>query len=447
MLIRGPVHSGRLTRRTGTEFSFQQNRAGAIAYESDEEAAWDEEASFDSDTPDGYEDGYQEDEYDESVDDDAFASSDLYQSSYAAGASTDESAFDEDDDYALEQAADNEAEENEEGWDAEGDEPISEERALVLAGNGPSGRRWAAGTGSNEVVVYQELGSTAPVFIAGSGKITVPGMLGHVPLAPRAARPRPFYMHSFLFGVLVVSLVVAGVALIPLSGRQTLLNAFTSWAGVIAPPQAPAVRFQNYIVHYGDTLDSIASKFGVPPGGILEINNLASGDQLFLGFKIKIPLDSQYGADFHPLLNIPLAPTNTPDPPYGYGILVQGFSSFGVSDYFGDPWAGSFGQCTWWAAHKRPDENFAGIGDAWTWANGARARGYTVTADPVVNATVAFDAGVEFAGGIGHVAHVEQILSNGWILISEMNFFGNNGGWGRVDYRYITPGPGVWFIH
>ena len=135
------------------------------------------------------------------------------------------------------------------------------------------------------------------------------------------------------------------------------------------------------------------------------------------------------------------------DPPYGYGILVPGFSSFGVSDYFGDPWAGSFGQCTWWAAHKRPDENFAGIGDAWTWANGARARGYTVTADPVVNATVAFDPGVEFAGGIGHVAHVEQILSNGWILISEMNFFGNNGGWGRVDYRYITPGPGVWFIH
>ncbi|HEX6778935.1 MAG TPA: hypothetical protein VF099_12080, partial [Ktedonobacterales bacterium] len=114
MLIRGPVHSGRLTRRTGTEFSFQQDRAGAIAYESDEEAAWDEEASFDSDTPDGY----QEDEYDESADDGAFASSDLYQSSYEDDASDNESAFDEDDDYALEQAADNEAEENEGGWDA-----------------------------------------------------------------------------------------------------------------------------------------------------------------------------------------------------------------------------------------------------------------------------------------------------------------------------------------
>lgn len=445
MLIRGPVHSSKLTKRTSTEFSFQQDRARAVAYEMEEEAAWDEEASFDPDAPDGYEDDYQEDDYHE-ADDAGFGSSDLYESSYDDGASynEDEPAFAEEDDYEQEQA---DGDENGGGWDAGDDGPISEERALVLADDDTSGRRRAGGKGSNEVIVYQELGSTAPVFIAGSGKIPVPGVLGHHPLAPRAARPRPFYMHSIAFGALVVSLLIAGVALIPISGHQPLLNVFSSWAGVVAPPQAPAVKYQNYIVHYGDTLESIADKFGVQQGGILEINNLASGDQLFLGFRIKIPLDPQYGADFHPLLDIPLAPTNTPPPPYGYGVLVPGFDSFGVSDYFGDPWAGSFGQCTWWAAHKRPDENFAGIGDAWTWANGARARGYTVTADPVVNATVEFDPGVESAGGIGHVAHVEQILDNGWILISEMNFAGNGGGWGRVDYRYITAGPGVWFIH
>ena len=441
MLIRGPVHSGKLIRRASTEFSFQQDRMQADAYGIDEEAAWDEEVQFDSDTPDGYEDDHQEDEYDASEDEAAFGSSDLYQSAYEDGESYE-------DDYALEQAAaDDEAEGDEEGWDAGDDEQISEERALVPAGNGPSGRRRGSGKSSHEVMIYQELGSTAPVFIAGSGQVSVPGVLGHVPLAPRAARPRPFYMHSFLFGALVVSLVVAGVALIPLSARQPLLNAFTSWAGVIAPPQAPAVKFQNYIVHYRDTLESIASKFGVQQGGILEINNLASGDQLFLGFKIKIPLDPQYGSDFQPLLNIPMPPDTTPSPPYGFGVLVPGFDSFGVQDYFGDPWAGSFGQCTWWAAHKRPDESFGGIGDAWTWADGARARGYTVTADPVINATVAFAPGVESAGGIGHVAHVEQILPDGWVLISEMNFSGNGGGWGRVDYRYITPGPGVWFIH
>jgi surface antigen len=110
------------------------------------------------------------------------------------------------------------------------------------------------------------------------------------------------------------------------------------------------------------------------------------------------------------------------------------------------PWAYSFGQCTWWVRYKRRDENLTWMGDAWNWANSARARGLTVTT-AAINATVVFAPYVQGAGGLGHVAHVEQVLSDGWVLVSEMNFAWNGGGEGRVSYRFIHVGEGVWFIH
>lgn len=147
----------------------------------------------------------------------------------------------------------------------------------------------------------------------------------------------------------------------------------------------------------------------------------------------------------------PIPPTPTPRPaapsgPYSSWTPPPGYQSFAVTDFPGDPWAGSFGQCTWWAAHERPDENFLGWGDAWNWANAAQARGYTVSTTPIANATVVFAPGVEGASSLGHVSHVEQVLTNGWVLVSEMNFFFNGGGFARVDYRYVYAGSGVWFI-
>ena len=62
-------------------------------------------------------------------------------------------------------------------------------------------------------------------------------------------------------------------------------------------------------------------------------------------------------------------------------------------------------------------------------------------------ATVVFQPGVEGAGGAGHVAHVEAVYPGGWFLISEMNFYWNGGGWGRVDYRFAYARSGVSFIY
>jgi surface antigen len=150
-----------------------------------------------------------------------------------------------------------------------------------------------------------------------------------------------------------------------------------------------------------------------------------------------------------PIANVPQPPepTTAPVGPYDNWTPPPGYTSFAIEDFSTDPWAYSFGQCTWWVRYKRLDENLTLMGDAWNWANSARARGLTVTTTPAANATVVFAPYVQGAGGLGHVAHVEQLLSDGWVLVSEMNFFWNGGGLGRVSYRFIQAGDGVWFIH
>src|SRR5689334_17586633 len=135
-----------------------------------------------------------------------------------------------------------------------------------------------------------------------------------------------------------------------------------------------------------------------------------------------------------------------PWPPADPFMYVPGHPAFGVSNptnYYAVAW----GQCTWWAQWKRQDEYLAHMGNALYWLGGAAARGYRTGGVPVAGATVVVQPGVQGAGGAGHVAHVEAVYPGGWFLVSEMNFYWNGGGWGRVDYRYMHTGPGIGFIY
>jgi hypothetical protein len=133
-----------------------------------------------------------------------------------------------------------------------------------------------------------------------------------------------------------------------------------------------------------------------------------------------------------------------PDDPF---MEVPGHPAFRVNRPADGYYWWAFGQCTWWAQNTRRDENLSYIGDAKYWASGAAERGYRVGTLPAVNATVMFRPGAQGAGGLGHVAHVEAVYPGGWFLVSEMNFYWNGGGWGRVDYRFAHTGWGVYFIY
>lgn len=126
---------------------------------------------------------------------------------------------------------------------------------------------------------------------------------------------------------------------------------------------------------------------------------------------------------------------------------VPGHPSYGMSDFAGDPWSSYYGVCTWYAWDRHQNEPLMRLGNAANWPANAAGAGLSVGSTPVAGATVIFEPGVEGAGGGGHAAHVEQVLGGGWFIISEMNFYWNGGGWGRVDWRYAYAAPGVSFIY
>ena len=103
------------------------------------------------------------------------------------------------------------------------------------------------------------------------------------------------------------------------------------------------------------------------------------------------------------------------------------------------PW----GQCTWWAANMRPDIGYRVSGNAWYWGASAANAGFAVNGYPTVGSIAVFQPGVQGAWGLGHVAYVTSVGSNGWFQVSEMDF----PYLGKVTYRWAHTGWGVTFIH
>jgi hypothetical protein len=99
--------------------------------------------------------------------------------------------------------------------------------------------------------------------------------------------------------------------------------------------------------------------------------------------------------------------------------------------------SGTFGYCNWWVQALHPNQPDILSGTE-----------YTRTSAPVAGAAVWFNPNVQGAGSDGHWAQAVAVSSDGyWVLITEMNFSWRGGGFGRVDFRYIHVGAGVYFIH
>jgi len=78
------------------------------------------------------------------------------------------------------------------------------------------------------------------------------------------------------------------------------------------------------------------------------------------------------------------------------------------------------------------------------WSARASDFGWHVSDQPTVGAIIDFQAGVELASDVGHVAIVEQILPNGNLITSNMNIIGH--AFGEVVDLTNQAGPGVTFI-
>ncbi len=236
----------------------------------------------------------------------------------------------------------------------------------------------------------------------------------------------------------------------------TTLCAAAVFGAFLALPAQPAAAASStasascrsiYIVRRGDTLGAIGARYGVSYWQIARASGISNPNLIFPGERLCI---SGGNGSATPPSAPPASSSNSAAP---VGICgwcrPAGYHSFGpVPDFRGDPYSSSRGQCTWWAATRRLDERFLGLGTyAYQWAYNAPRHGFRTGSWPAVGATVIFQPGVQGAWGGGHAAHVVAVYSNGWFLISEMNFYWNGGGWDRVNYRYAHVGSGVTFIY
>lgn len=189
----------------------------------------------------------------------------------------------------------------------------------------------------------------------------------------------------------------------------------------------PTVDGVVYVVKDGDTLDSIAQKYQSDKARIVSKNNLELSG-LVVGQRIVLP-----GG---------VLPENERP---GYVAPRRTVVTTGIAVAQGNPLytvqAGNrytYGTCTWYAYNRRaqigrPIGSF--WGNASSWAYAAAAAGYGVSrGNPGVGDVM------QNGGGYGHVAVVETVNPDGSIVVSEMNYYGNGGGWNRISYRSLDAG-------
>ena len=234
-----------------------------------------------------------------------------------------------------------------------------------------------------------------------------------------------------------------------------LLAQAPSDATILAKPVVvpTAQKSKQDIIRYeaqsGDTIQSIAEKYGVTAESVRWSNNLV-GNSLAAGTKMVIPpvnglvytvkagdtpaaLASKYRADVNQIITyndaeinglIPgeqiIIPNGSKSTPLTYGVFV---ASYGGNGY-------DYGYCTYYVAGRVAVPN--NWGNANTWDNYAAASGWSVSKIPKVGA-IAQDNG----GWLGHVAVVDAVSADGsMIKYSDMNGLA---GWGRIGSSDWVP--------
>jgi surface antigen len=241
---------------------------------------------------------------------------------------------------------------------------------------------------------------------------------------------------------------------------------------VIAKPQtvATALKTKKDIKEYaavaGDTVSSLAARFGVTSDSIMWSNGLG-GNTIVAGTRLIIPpingivytvkggdtvdsLAQKYRTSREEIIKfndieltglkvgdrILVPGGQNPAPVISYRASAPMMATFGYNGY-------DYGFCTWYVANRRAQVGNpvpSNLGNASTWDDRAASFGIQVNKTPAVGAAV-----VTSQRGAGHVAYVERVNDDGSIWVSEMNSYGQvsstdsspRGGWGVIDWKLI----------
>lgn len=173
----------------------------------------------------------------------------------------------------------------------------------------------------------------------------------------------------------------------------------------------PPVNGIVYLVKAGDTADKLAKDYNASKAAVESFND-AEVLGLVVGRRIVIPDGTKASATYN------VASYG------GYGTTAWGRKPvYGYNGY-------DYGWCTWYAANKVAVP--ANWGNANTWDNYAAGSGWTVSSIPKPGAVAQTDA-----GGLGHVGVVEAVSPDGkMIKYSDMNGLA---GWGATGYSGWVP--------
>lgn len=216
----------------------------------------------------------------------------------------------------------------------------------------------------------------------------------------------------------------------------------------------------TYIVVEGDTMDSIAYRFGLTTDQIrwsnkLKTKDISVGDTLYLtknvsGIVYTVKADDsiesiaeKYGSTAERIkhlnnleltgvsegMKIAIEGGSLPEkerPEYVAPVYTYSYTTYGsvgsrqnmtiVMEGFGAYGGYGWGQCTSWAWYNRQDLP-TNLGNAYSWAANAAAQGFPVDHYPQPG-----DAFQHGGGWYGHVGYVEDVNADGSIVVTEANY-------------------------
>jgi murein DD-endopeptidase MepM/ murein hydrolase activator NlpD len=134
---------------------------------------------------------------------------------------------------------------------------------------------------------------TGPVIIPGSGLSMGGGFLPQ--------RERPLTMRLAVIALTACVVMTGLFAVVPLSGLGAQAQGATPFEALTGAVVWHAqIGYTLYVAKQGDTIESIAKQFGVQIGGVYELNNMLSGQEIQVGQTYKIPNDPSYGLYYRP---------------------------------------------------------------------------------------------------------------------------------------------------
>lgn len=212
-------------------------------------------------------------------------------------------------------------------------------------------------------------------------------------------------------------------------------------------PPVPGIL---YTVKKGDTIESLAKKYGSNVEEIVIYNDLENNESLAVGATIILPngtLPETERPEY-------VAPTYTPPKNTNYYSYVrdsgvrQGMTQIQNYAYWRNMYSstrwqnnpGAFGNCTWFVWYWRRNNMGANywlptgtVGNAGTWTYAAWSNAYLKNKTPAYGAVVQTST-----GSPGHVAVVVGVQAGSHILIQEMNYSGYAGKYNIVYQSKIN---------